>query len=155
MDSPGVERNRLLALLDAETRARLESALEIEPLHPRQIVMRPDVPLRRGYFPLDGAFSLIAFDASGSGVEVGSIGYEGLLGLPIILGTVTMPLQAIVQLPGSRPRSPPTSCARSTSEASHSTRSSTGTSPPCFSRRARASRAIGSTTSSSAARDGC
>jgi CRP-like cAMP-binding protein len=101
MDSPGVERNRLLALLDAETRARLEPALEVEPLHARQIVMRPDVPLRRGYFPLDGAFSLIALDASGSGVEVGSIGYEGLLGLPIILGTITMPLQGIVQLPGS------------------------------------------------------
>ena len=51
MDLPGVERNRLLALLDAETRARLEPALEIEPLHARQIVMRPDVPLSAGLLP--------------------------------------------------------------------------------------------------------
>ena len=55
MDSPGVERNRLLALLDAETRSRLEPALEVEPLHARQIVMRPDVPLDARLFPLDGA----------------------------------------------------------------------------------------------------
>ena len=155
MDSPGVERNRLLALLDAETRARLESALEIEPLHPRQIVMRPDVPLRRGYFPLDGALSLIAFDASGSGVEVGSIGYEGLLGLPIILGTVTMPLQAIVQLPGSA-ASLPADVMRAEYERRDSFHQVvTGRSPRCFSRRARASPATGSTASSSAARDGC
>ena len=73
----------------------------MKPLHARQILMHPDAPLSRGYFPLDGALSLIAFDASGSGVEVGSVGYEGLLGLPIILGTITMPLQAIVQLPGT------------------------------------------------------
>src|SRR4051812_7792985 len=101
MGSPGLHANRLLALLDSETSRRLEPAFEVEPLHARQILMQPDAPLNRGYFPLDGALSLIAFDASGAGVEVGSVGYEGLLGLPIILGTITMPLQAIVQLPGS------------------------------------------------------
>src|SRR3954454_24570500 len=101
MGSPGLHANRLLALLDSETSDRLQPAFEVRPLHARQILMHPDAPLSRGYFPLDGALSLIAFDASGSGVEVGSIGYEGLLGLPIILGTITMPLQGIVQLPGS------------------------------------------------------
>ncbi len=101
MGSPDPRANRLLALLDEDTFARLEPALEIAPLEARQILMRPDAPLSRGYFPLDGAVSIIAFDASGAGVEVGSVGHEGLLGLPIILDTVSMPLQAIVQLPGS------------------------------------------------------
>jgi CRP-like cAMP-binding protein len=101
MARPALEDNRLLALLDDETSRRLQPSFEIEPLDPRAILMRPDTPLSRGYFPLDGALSLVAVDASGSGVEVGSIGSEGLLGLPLILGTVSIPLQAIVQLPGS------------------------------------------------------
>src|SRR6476659_6169227 len=91
MGSPDPRANRLLALLDEETSARLQPALEIAPLAAREILMRPDAPLSRGYFPLDGVISLIAFDASGAGVEVGAIGHEGLLGLPIILGTVSMP----------------------------------------------------------------
>jgi CRP-like cAMP-binding protein len=101
MESAAPQRNRLLALLDEETSARLEPSFEYAPLQARQILMNPDAPLSRGYFPLDGAISLLALDASGAGVEVGSIGHEGLLGLPIILGTVSMPLQAIIQLPGS------------------------------------------------------
>jgi len=101
MGSPDPRANRLLALLDEETSARIQPALEIARLGARQIVMHPDAPLSRGYFPLDGVVSLLAFDASGAGVEVGSVGHEGLLGLPIILGTVSMPLQGIVQLPGS------------------------------------------------------
>ena len=71
---PGLHANRLLALLDSETSDRLEPAFEVKPLHARQILMHPDAPLSRGYFPLDGALSLIAFDASGAGVEVGSVG---------------------------------------------------------------------------------
>jgi CRP-like cAMP-binding protein len=100
MTDPDYRLNRLLALLDGPTYGRIEPYLVASRLEPRQIVMQPEVALAEAWFPLDGALSLIAFDASGSGVEVGSVGPEGVLAVPIILGAGTMPIQAIVQLPG-------------------------------------------------------
>jgi CRP-like cAMP-binding protein len=100
MTDPDYRMNRLLGLLDGPTYRRLEPHLVACRLDRRQVVMQPDVVLGDAWFPLDGALSLIAFDASGAGVEVGSVGPEGVLAVPIILGGGTMPIQAIVQLPG-------------------------------------------------------
>jgi CRP-like cAMP-binding protein len=100
MTLPDYRMNRLLGLLDVPSYARLEPHLVATTMTSRQIVMRPEAPLAEAWFPLDGALSLIAFDASGAGVEVGSVGAEGVLAMPIVLRSGTMPIQAIVQLPG-------------------------------------------------------
>src|SRR4051812_10295850 len=63
--------NRLLAALDGPTYRRLEPHLVARPMEERQVVMQPDVALADAWFPLDGALSMVAFDASGAGVEVG------------------------------------------------------------------------------------
>ena len=49
------------------------------------------------YFPIDGVASILAL-ADGVPVEVGTIGNEGLVGLPVFLGAATSAGRAMVQV---------------------------------------------------------
>jgi CRP-like cAMP-binding protein len=44
--------------------------------------------------------SVVATFADGGGVEVGVVGNEGVFGINVVLGSVTTPHEAVVQLPG-------------------------------------------------------
>ncbi|HLL13866.1 MAG TPA: Crp/Fnr family transcriptional regulator, partial [Pyrinomonadaceae bacterium] len=63
-------------------------------------------PVTHVYFPNRGSVSVISTFKNGAGVEVGVIGNEGMFGLNVVLGSVTTPLEAIVQLPGEALRTP-------------------------------------------------
>jgi CRP-like cAMP-binding protein len=66
----------------------------------REVLAAPNVPIRSVYFPLTGLVSLISTLADGTMVEVTTIGNEGLVGLPLFLRATSMPLTALVQVPG-------------------------------------------------------
>jgi CRP-like cAMP-binding protein len=98
--------NRLLAALATRDFSRVLSRLEPVPLPLRQILVRPDKLIKNVYFPQHGVVSLVQRLKDGGVIEVGLIGNEGLVGVPIVLGASTAPVEAMVQIPGSALRMP-------------------------------------------------
>src|SRR3954449_13539585 len=83
---PPAVRNRLLAALPPDGFAALAPALRPVELDFRQILHRPDRPLEAAYFVEGGMVSMLAPLEEGQAMEVGLIGREGLVGLPVVLG---------------------------------------------------------------------
>jgi CRP-like cAMP-binding protein len=97
---PRNPKNRLLAALPREEYERLLPHLELVPLEYKQILYQPNEPIDYVYFPNNGVASLLTIMENGDAVEVGTVGNEGMVGLPVFLGAKTIPGQAIVQIPG-------------------------------------------------------
>jgi CRP-like cAMP-binding protein len=92
--------NRLLVALAREDLDPLRPHLEPVPLSLKQILSNPNMPIDHVYFPQDGMVSLVQPLENGAMIEVGMIGKEGLVGVPVLLGADTSPLEAMVQIPG-------------------------------------------------------
>lgn len=99
-------RNRLLRALPPEDLATLWPSLEPVDLILRQTLQIPEVPLSAVYFVETGWLSMVAMLEDGSGAEVGLIGHEGMLGLPLLLGDNLGDLEGMVQCPGTALRMP-------------------------------------------------
>jgi CRP-like cAMP-binding protein len=91
--------NRLLLVLPAEEFGILEPHLELMSLARGMLLAQAGDPLSRCYFPNNGMISLLSVTEQGHAVEVGYVGHEGMVGLPVILGQNEMPCQALVQAP--------------------------------------------------------
>src|SRR3712207_9120696 len=63
-------------------------------------------PLRHVHFPNAGVASMVATLQEGGVVEVATIGNEGLVGLPVLLGAETSPMTTFLQIPGPTARLP-------------------------------------------------
>jgi CRP-like cAMP-binding protein len=85
MTQPGRE-NRLLTPLSGAEYERLVPHLEPAPLALSQVLFRPDDRLRHVYFPITAIVSLLTSLEDGSGIEVGLVGREGLVGVSAFLG---------------------------------------------------------------------
>lgn len=92
--------NRVLSLLPAKDLARLKPELEEVELEYKFIIAKPNGPMSDVYFVESGVVSLVAVMKTGPTLEIATIGREGMTGVPIFLGSGTMPLQTIVQIPG-------------------------------------------------------
>lgn len=95
----GLHRNRLLAALPAEEMDRLLPRLESVPLVDGMPIYEPNEPITHVYFPISGVVSLVSEMREGT-VEVGTVGREGMTGIPLVLRATTMPSRAFVQVPG-------------------------------------------------------
>jgi CRP-like cAMP-binding protein len=93
-------RNRLLGALPPEDLAVLWPRLEPVELELRQVLHVPEQPVQAVYFVETGWISMVAALEDGDGAEVGLIGYEGMLGLPLLLDSEFEDLEGIVQCPG-------------------------------------------------------
>lgn len=98
-------RNRILAALPAESLGRMIEHLEPVALEPRKPLFQPHQPIEHVYFPLSGVISLLSI-ADDSGIEIATVGNEGLAGVGAFLGRPVMPWRAIVQIPGHALRMP-------------------------------------------------
>ena len=98
-------RNRLLAVLPADAFAALAAALERVPLHLHQTIFAPHEPIAHAYFVEDGLCSFVA-DTEAGRIEIGLVGREGLVGIPVVLGTNRGPFVAMVQAEGEALRIP-------------------------------------------------
>jgi CRP-like cAMP-binding protein len=99
-----VKGNRLLGALPAEELERLLPHLETVTLEVKDFLYERDRPLEYVYFPIDCVTSTIATMRDGRIVEVGTIGKEGMDGLPVFLGAQTAPLASFCQVPGDAAR---------------------------------------------------
>lgn len=96
--------NRILAALPRKANRRFLSALKSVELPLGQVLYRPGATSRHVYFPNDCMLSLLAVADRTSGLEVGLVGREGMLGIPVALGVSTSPVKALVQGAGSAMR---------------------------------------------------
>jgi CRP-like cAMP-binding protein len=95
--------NQLLAALPPKEYARLRSDLVTVPMKQKQVLWEPNQPIEAVYFPVDAVASILALFDGGS-VEVGTIGNEGFVGLPVFLGATTSTGRAMVQVAGQGER---------------------------------------------------
>jgi len=96
-----VPANRLLGLLSPKDYGRLRPHLRRIPLGYRQSLYRAQKPLEYVYFIESGVGSLVNTMSDGRAAEVGTIGNEGVVGLPLLLGADRAPTSVYVQVPGS------------------------------------------------------
>ena len=102
MSSPSVSvRNRLLASLPPDMLAALLPRLSPVILATRQVIYTPDTSIEAVYFLEAGMMSLVNDLEDGMRAEVGVIGREGMLGMPLLAGTDTSFVEAQVQMPGT------------------------------------------------------
>ena len=99
--APSAPRNRLLAALPPETLAALRPHLEPAELALRQTLHAPGEPIAHVWFPETGYVSMLAYLEDGDAAEVGLVGREGMVGLPVLLGAESDDLEAMVQSPGT------------------------------------------------------
>lgn len=90
--------NRLLAALPREEFDRLRPHMENMHIAQSEIVYQAGDTVRDLYFPNNGMVSLLSMDEAGTTIEVGMVGHEGVVGLPVILRLNTTPYLAMVQI---------------------------------------------------------
>ena len=101
MLSRSAVHNQLLAALPPAALERLVPNFCRVALPSRQGLYHPDMPIEAVYFPETGMISLVANMDDGMQAEVGVVGREGLLGVPLLLGVDTSFVEATVQVPGA------------------------------------------------------
>lgn len=92
--------NRLLSALPAKEFDLLRPHLKRVSLWRSQPLINPDEHIPRVYFPINALASLVTVMEDGSVVEAGCVGREGMVGIPVLLGTGTTPMQTVVQIAG-------------------------------------------------------
>ena len=101
-------RNRLLATLPRADSRRLLPHLEPVVIGMPAVLYEPGMPMAHVYFPADCVFSLLTVLQDGTAVEGATVGNEGLLGLPVVLGIDIVPVRVLCQLSGTALRMPAT-----------------------------------------------
>jgi CRP-like cAMP-binding protein len=91
-------RNHLLACLREASLASFLHAAEHVRMGERAPLYDAGEPITHVDFPLCGLVSIVAISREGSTVEVGPVGCDGMVGLPVFLGGGTDPLEAFVQV---------------------------------------------------------
>ncbi|GLC23760.1 Crp/Fnr family transcriptional regulator [Roseisolibacter agri] len=94
------ERNHLLHGLPPEDYAWLLPKLRPERLRLKDVLIEPDTPIAAVHFMRTGVGSMIATEQEGGEIEVGTIGNEGLIGLPVVFGAESSTYRVLIQIEG-------------------------------------------------------
>ena len=98
MDGDGKKiGNLLLSNTPPREWERLAPLLEFVRLRLRQVLHEAGETIRSVYFLNDGLGSVLTVLPNGETVEVGLIGNEGFVGVPVIFGFTTSPLRIMIQ----------------------------------------------------------
>src|SRR5271157_4580661 len=93
--------NEILLGLPPGERELLRSKLELVRLKAHQVLHEPGDTLKSSYFCNSGLVSILTVFPDGKSVEVGLVGKEGFICLPLVVGFRTAPTRAIAQIAGS------------------------------------------------------
>jgi hypothetical protein len=94
-------KNRLLDALPRRDRERLLAHCEQVQLSVTDVLCEPKQRIRHVYFPTGSFISLITPINGDASLEVGLVGYEGMLGSSLLLGVNVSPQRALVQGAGT------------------------------------------------------
>jgi len=103
---PNRTGNRLLDRLPPDESSRLLALAETVALRPLEELHQQDSPLPHVYFPKSGVLSSVIAVGEGRVVEAATIGNEGMVGLPALLGLDFTTATATSQVPGDSLRIP-------------------------------------------------
>lgn len=99
--APDPAKNAIIGALPEDERKRLLAVCEPLEVALRHQVYAPEQPIDHLYFPLSAVFSHVALVDDEVVVEVGTIGREGVAGLPAFLGATRSPNTVFCQVPGA------------------------------------------------------
>jgi CRP-like cAMP-binding protein len=94
------ESNRLLRALPLDEFEALLPQLTSVRLGLKQVLAEPREPIGDVYFIRSGVASMIAEEQEGGSIEVATIGPEGFVGVPVLLGSDTTPYRMFIQIEG-------------------------------------------------------
>lgn len=100
MTEPGRVCNKLLASLSKGDAEFLLPQLQPVEFKVRHVFFNANQPIKTVVFPEAGFASVVATSGSGHSLEVGIIGSEGVVGVPVILGEARSPHQSYAQVAG-------------------------------------------------------
>lgn len=92
--------NQILNALTLDEYERLAIYLEPVTLSLGEVLYHPEQSITHVYFPNNGTISLVSTFEDGGSVEIGMVGNEGMFGVSVFLGSISTPLEAVVQMPG-------------------------------------------------------
>jgi len=90
-------QNSLLAALPRKSYLRLAPGLAPVELVFGEVLYEPGDPIRDVYFPTQSLVSLLTVVEGHLALEVGMVGREGMVGVPLVLGADASPVRALVQ----------------------------------------------------------
>ncbi len=93
--------NKILLSLSSRECNEVMSKLEFVRLQLHQVIHEAGERVKSGYFVNTGLMSVLAVQPDGKSVEVGLVGKEGFVGLPLLVGYRTSPTRAVVQGDGT------------------------------------------------------
>jgi CRP-like cAMP-binding protein len=93
-------RNHLLAKLPREELEVVSPDLESIQLPFKHELHAPFEPIEHVYFVTRGVASLVNEPDTGEIVEFATVGFEGMVGFPVVLGARSVPSRALMQIPG-------------------------------------------------------
>src|SRR5580693_5963313 len=93
--------NEILLGLPAREFELVLPKLELVRLKTHHVLHEPGDTLKSAYFCNNGLISILSVFPDGKSVEVGLVGKEGFIGLPLVAGFRTAPTRAIAQIDAS------------------------------------------------------
>lgn len=93
--------NHLLLKIPKDEYERLTERMEVIDLGIKQAVAYANRRIEHVYFPRNGVVSLVSATDGERPVEVGTIGIEGMVGVPVFLGIDSSSLDGFCQIPGT------------------------------------------------------
>ena len=95
--SKQAKANQILAALSRPSFRRMIEILEPVQLEYGQVIYEPLGPIEDVYFPIDCLVSLLTAVDDNRTLEVGMVGDEGMIGMPMALGIEVSAVRALVQ----------------------------------------------------------
>ena len=99
-------RQRMLSKLPTAELEHLAAEAEVLTLDRAHPLVTPYEPIRDVWFPVTALASLVIVLEDGATVEAGAVGRDGMVGVALLLGAETTPMQTLIQVPGEVIRVP-------------------------------------------------
>jgi CRP-like cAMP-binding protein len=100
-DPDAIAQNKLLRRLPKRELAGFRDHLELIEWRFKQPILEQGNRVHQVYFPLRGVASMVTDFENDDSVETGTVGREGIVGVPAFLGAKVSPSRVFCQIPGA------------------------------------------------------